>query len=282
MKERRTLAIPDVLRVDTVNTIYRMDLTGIDPRGDVHDFYEIVCVEEGIFSVLVDGVAYEIPKGSLFVYAPNAYHIGNTERANNAVVSIVSFSSRSTAMQWFDNRMLTPTEEELGLISSFFSLSREVMCMSGPGGISLRDGVSAQQLQLVGNRLEGLLLMLYREDCVPAPLHKTRRSYKKARFLMLSSYLKERLGKKITLVDMAEVLSCSVSAVKALCREFCASGPNDYLISLRIGRARELIREGEMSFTEIAEMVGFGTLHYFSRVFKARTGQTPTEYAKSF
>ncbi len=280
MKERRTLALPDVIRVDTLNSIYRFDLSGIDPRGDIHDFYELVYVEEGLFSVLVDGVAYEIPSGSLFVYAPNAYHIGNAEHKNAAVVSIVSFASRSPAIRWFDNRMLTPSHEERALLLSFFEEARAAISMNGVHGIAVREGISARRLRLIGNRLEHLLLSLYREE-ETALQSGIRKTYKKARFLALSSYLKQNLEKPHTLADMAEAMACSVSTVKALCREFCGSGPNDYLISLRIGRARELIREGTMNFTEIAEAVGFGSLHYFSRVFKARTGETPSEYARS-
>jgi AraC-like DNA-binding protein len=107
-----------------------------------------------------------------------------------------------------------------------------------------------------------------------------RRAYKKERFHTLSEHLKRDLAKKHTLADMAEACACSISTVKALCHEFCGTSPNDYLISLRIERARELIREGSMNFTEIAEEVGFGSLHYFSRTFRARTGQTLTQYAK--
>ena len=44
--------------------------------------------------------------------------------------------------------------------------------------------------------------------------------------------------------------------------------------------AKELIRTSAMNFTEIAEAVGFESLHYFSRVFKARTGLSPSQYAK--
>ena len=280
MKERKTLALPAVIRVDTVNSIYEFDLTGMDPRGDIHDFYELVYVRCGTFSVLVDGVACEIPEGSLFVYAPNAYHIGNSEGQLDAVVNIVSFSSESRAMHWFDNRLLPLTEEERALVHSFFQSARELLCMSGAYGISVREGGTPRQLQLIGNRLEHLLLSLCREDEPPSRVG-LRENDKKVRFLALSAYLKRTLAGPHTLADMAEAMACSVSSVKALCRRFCASGPNEYLISLRIGRARELIREGRLNFTEIAETVGFGSLHYFSRVFKARTGETPSEYARS-
>jgi AraC-like DNA-binding protein len=42
-----------------------------------------------------------------------------------------------------------------------------------------------------------------------------------------------------------------------------------------------MIRSGKHSFSQIAETVGFESIHYFSTVFKKQTGMTPTEYARS-
>ena len=278
MQDRKKLAIPDVIRVSTINSIYRLALPEAGDRGDIHDFYEIVYVEEGSFSVLVDGVAYEIPAGCLFVYAPNAYHVANAERSVKAVVDIISFDSSSFAMGALGNRLLAPSEEIRNLLFRFFDKARAALSGAAPRGVAPREGVSADALQLLGIYLEEILLRLYGE--LPAQGRTSgRRAYKKERFLALSNHLKEDLAAPHTLSSMAKACACSVSTVKALCREFCGAGPNDYLISLRIERARALIREGSMNFTEIARETGFGSLHYFSRVFRARTGQTPTQYA---
>ena len=278
MQDRKKLVIPEVIRVRTINSIYRFSLSDAGERGDIHDFYEIVYVEEGEFSVLVDGVAHEIPAGALFVYAPNVYHAVNIERSVKAVVSIVSFDCVSPAMEALSNRLFLPSTDLRELLISFFDTAHAALSNAVPLGVAPREGVSTPALQLLGNRLEEILLRLYGE--VPAVGGVSgRRAYKKERFLALSTYLKQDLAAHRTLASMAEACACSVSTVKALCREFCGAGPNDYLISLRIERARELIREGNLNFTEIARETGFGSLHYFSRTFRARTGQTPTQYA---
>ena len=71
----------------------------------------------------------------------------------------------------------------------------------------------------------------------------------------------------------------SVSKLKLLFREKAGTGPIDYWIRLRIERAQELIRQGTMNYTEIAESLGFASLHYFSRQFKRVTGTSPSQYA---
>ena len=39
MQDRKKLAIPEVIRVDTINSIYRFSLSEAIERGDIHDFY---------------------------------------------------------------------------------------------------------------------------------------------------------------------------------------------------------------------------------------------------
>ena len=53
------------------------------------------------------------------------------------------------------------------------------------------------------------------------------------------------------------------------------------LTELRIKEARRMIRSGKHSFSQIAETVGFESIHYFSTVVKKQPGLTPTEYARS-
>jgi len=52
----------------------------------------------------------------------------------------------------------------------------------------------------------------------------------------------------------------------------------DYFILLKIDRAKKLITETELSFTEISSILGFSSSAYFSRTFKKKTGVTPSQY----
>ncbi len=58
--------------------------------------------------------------------------------------------------------------------------------------------------------------------------------------------------------------------------------PNQYLIFLRINRAKELLETGNHSIEKIAEQSGFLSASYFSRLFKERTGFSPYEFRVKF
>lgn len=55
--------------------------------------------------------------------------------------------------------------------------------------------------------------------------------------------------------------------------------PKQYIIGIRIRRAKQLLGERETSVGEISELCGFSSVYHFCRAFKNITGQTPTEYA---
>lgn len=50
---------------------------------------------------------------------------------------------------------------------------------------------------------------------------------------------------------------------------------------VRFGEAKRLIREGNLTFTQIAERIGIESIYYFSNLFKKQTGMSPTEYEKT-
>ena len=52
----------------------------------------------------------------------------------------------------------------------------------------------------------------------------------------------------------------------------------EYLTTIRIEKAKELLRGSNLSMKEICSAVGYSDPNYFSRTFKKNVGVTPTEY----
>ena len=55
-----------------------------------------------------------------------------------------------------------------------------------------------------------------------------------------------------------------------------------YVRTMRINKAKELLIRTQLKLYEIAEQVGYSDAKYFSKVFKAETGQLPAEYRKTY
>lgn len=63
-------------------------------------------------------------------------------------------------------------------------------------------------------------------------------------------------------------------------KEFNMS-PKEYVTSLRIERAKELLASEKIIVSEVASQVGYGDVFHFSKMFKNKTGKSPREYRNS-
>ena len=98
---------------------------------------------------------------------------------------------------------------------------------------------------------------------------------------MARDYLAAHYSEAITLPSLAAALGISVSQLKRVFHEQIGQSMVRYLTALRIGEAKRLIREGNLTFTQIAERIGIESIYYFSNLFKKQTGMSPTEYEKT-
>ena len=76
---------------------------------------------------------------------------------------------------------------------------------------------------------------------------------------------------------------CSISEVyfRKLFIKTYGITPKQYIIETRIEKAKQLLCDGILKVNEIAELCGFTNPYHFCRLFKEKTGMTPTEYMKS-
>lgn len=56
--------------------------------------------------------------------------------------------------------------------------------------------------------------------------------------------------------------------------------PKQFIIDMRINKAKQLLTDGILKISAVAENCGFSNPYHFSRLFKQLTGLTPTEYSK--
>ncbi len=104
----------------------------------------------------------------------------------------------------------------------------------------------------------------------------------KADFEALTAYISRKLGEKLTLEGVCRALGLSQTSVSRLFRTYARCSFVEYLTGRRVERAKMLIqREPSRRLKEIACEAGFPDPLYFSRVFRAETGLTPTEFAKN-
>ena len=91
-------------------------------------------------------------------------------------------------------------------------------------------------------------------------------------------YMSEHFSENITLHDISNLVGVSVQYFSKIFKEEVGCNYVDWLNSLRINRAKELMESTQMTIKEVGFQVGYNDPNYFSRIFKRYEGIAPTEY----
>jgi PAS domain S-box-containing protein len=95
-----------------------------------------------------------------------------------------------------------------------------------------------------------------------------------------SRYLREHLGERVDRSTLSRVLAVSPDYLGRLFKAEVGTPPHRFLIDLRIEAARQLLRETDLTITQIASRVGFASPSHFVATFRVKAGVTPTQFRR--
>lgn len=96
----------------------------------------------------------------------------------------------------------------------------------------------------------------------------------------MKEYLDNHVAQNISLKELGEMVYLSESQVVRIFKRDLGRTPHEYILEMKLNQARKLLRNSRLMVREIAEYLGFCDEHYFSYVFRKKTGSTPLEYRK--
>ncbi len=90
--------------------------------------------------------------------------------------------------------------------------------------------------------------------------------------------LEQNLSSDITNATLAETCSMSEEYFRKQFKKIYGLSPKQYVIDLRIAKAKQLLTDGILKVHAISEQCGFSNPYHFCRLFKEKTGLTPTGF----
>lgn len=277
-----------VVRVDRLYTVHYFEyVKDYVFSGEKHDFWEIAYIDRGSAGIVAENRGYTLKQGDAVFHKPHEYHnIWPNGGFANSV--IISFAASGKAMEYFKNKILHFDDEDKRLLASIISeagsyFSEPLNIVELPRMTKRKDAPVGGE-QMVRLYLEQLLIGLIRKGKLakPHPVSQKNAEVGKEKIVeAIKSYLSENIANPVTLDDVVGRVCFSKTFVKTLFREKTGMGIIRYLTELRIDAAKRLISENKYTFSEIAAMCGFSTIHYFSNSFKKETGMSPSEYSKT-
>ncbi|QJD82116.1 AraC family transcriptional regulator [Cohnella herbarum] len=94
-------------------------------------------------------------------------------------------------------------------------------------------------------------------------------------------YIHENYKDHVTLESLVDMLDLNSRQFLRMFKSQMDTSPIDYLIQVRMNKAKELLLNSEFTLREIAEWVGYSDSYYFSRIFKKAEGLSPTSFKEN-
>lgn len=258
--------------------------------GESHNFWEMVYIDKGEMICTAGKKQFILKSGELTFHKPREYHNLSGNGRTNSYISILTFDCFGKEMDYFEGKIFRLNSEEKGLLSTLFlegiaSLSKENERDPLVQSMRINDNAPFGYSQMIKNLLEIFLIKLRRNTDIFSK--ESRRQFNvdgvniPIRIKRIVDYLNDNLYGKVSIPSLALELGISESLLKKEFSIYYSGGIINYYNKRKSEEAKRLIRQGELSFCEIADKLGFDTPQYFSKFFKNLTKMTPTEYKNS-
>lgn len=259
--------VHNMITVRSLITTLRINLNNIVTRDDVHDFPEIFYIAQEQGFTVAGGKKLFLKAGQMVIYPPNTIHGGGS----GGIAEIISFETENPLPSSLFNQVITLSGKQRLLLSAIIEDALALLePRAGIHGMALKQSADPCALQTVKNQLELFLLDLIR----PPQTHDM------SRMNQVTDYMIRHIGQALTLEKISADLGFSVATLRRLVQKSCGQSPIAYFNALKILEAQRLIAQTPLNNTEIAERLGFSSVHHFSKAFKDKSGIPPSEYAK--
>ncbi len=279
--------IENLLLISKIVTIHYFEFkSGFSSVGESHDFWEMVYADKGEIICERENEEILLREGEVIFHKPDEYHTHKTKESSGASIFIISFVCKSEAVHFFENKKMTLGKDLLKYIYMLIEESRATFDLRDTNHRTKRMPLLANPAlggtQAIKNILELLLIAIMRKDAASAegPSFVLKENFDEYITNQVIEYLSEHIHGSVKVEDICHHLNYTKSYLFRQFKSVTGQSIMAYFISLKIKEAKRLLRETEMSVTDIANALAFDTPNYFSKTFKRVSGYTPMQYKK--
>ena len=231
--------------------------------GESHAMPEVIYVEHGSLHCVADGQDFLLQEGELTLFGPHQWHMLYADVGTAPRYVTVTFEGEGVELKSLLNRKITASAQ-MGMLLQQMLQERARM-----------DDYSVDMIYAHLSVLLVSLLREYPRDCADAP------SGENEIIRQAQQYVCSHVREKMTVPSVAKQVDVSPSYLTALFHKHLHISPGEYIRRVKLQESKQMIRENQLNFTEIAAALEYSTVHHYSRQFKEKFGITPSEYAKT-
>lgn len=237
-----------------------------------HEYFQMIYFVSGSGFISVEERSYEITPGLLLLVKPNCFHS----------------LTPSSLVKTLDIKFLVRGRELQKLMLSADEMSRN----NEPEIADLferirHEGECRRHLyrEMCSMYLSELLVLYLRSAAQEEVTSKSPVERKLAGDWMVqrtAQFIHDHMAEDCNLDQISRVVGRSERHIRQHFKEILGVSPRRYLLQCRIQKAQELIEFSNYSFKEIADKVGFKTVHHFTRAFHESCNETPGAWRRKF
>ena len=288
----KSVVLEDSVTINRIISVhYFQYMSDFSFPGESHDFWELVCVDRGEIDALAGDRRLTLKKGNILFHKPNEFHNVLTNGKVSPSLVVIGFECHSPAIKSFEDQLMSVQDTEKELLAQIIVEARNTFSgrLDDPYQEELifnSEPLTFGSAQLISHYLEQLMIHLYRRYfSYSLPVRSSRflaeASSGNDTYNRIVRYMEEHPGERMTIDRICRDNLVGRSQLQKLFRDTKGCGVIEFFSMMKIDTAKQMIRDNQLNFTQIADRLGYNSIHYFSRQFKQITTMTPSEYATS-
>ncbi len=270
IRKMENVKVEKRLEVEAIYTFfYHEKEQGFLFAGESHPMLELTYVDQGTLHSVADGLDLQLKQGEMVLYGPDQWHMQYADIGVAPRYITLTFDAKGFDWQSLVNRKFAAPQKVVMLMQQML---RE------------QERMDEYSADMILSQLSQLLIRLVRQAGAPeeAKLQTSNAIHSENEIIRRAQmYVSTHVREKLTVPLLARQVDVSPSYLTALFHKNLQISPGEYIRRIKLQESKQMIRENNLNFTEIAAALQYSTVHHFSRQFKEKFGITPTEYAKS-
>ena len=246
------------------NHSFRFEVSrNLDYQTHLQNSLELVFLMEGTCHARCGGLERQMVPGQLMAVFPNQIHSYDGSQNVRAVLLIVP-----------------PQPFLAAYADTLFRMIPEDPWLEAGELFPLIEMMLAEEAEMTEPMMQGYLQVLVGKLLRRLKLTTVSRGPDEALHKLLT-YLEEHYTEPLSRQTVARTLGYSEGYLSHICSEALRTTMPDYINTLRIRKAMELLRRTTISVSDAAFTLGFGSVRNFNRAFQKETGTTPAKWRKT-
>lgn len=239
------------------------ELTG-DVATHWHEFYEFELILSGNGSYVIDNIEYPIKEGRIFFINPVSFHR-------------VHFSENTTLL----NIMFTMDACDLNCLSKLFTDAPYITLNASESDMNYFCALASEIIDCIDSTESDPHYCSLILNCILEKLSRLdhrQKTVAESEIQRSILYIQNHFTEDITLTQAAQLSSYSTNYFNQKLKDMTGHTFKQYVIELRLRFAQNLLKNTNMSISQIAYRCGFKDMSNFMAAFKAKYNVTPAKF----